>query len=122
MILAVASGNTFLVPDEPVGLGKLCTIKPEYIGAAKQAFYDFGGRPAWTERVNYGAGKLAFYTFSWYITHYSLATSESAGTATFSGRREGLALYMARLLRPLWKTKLTKPGYVNLILPNSTRF
>jgi nuclear pore complex protein Nup155 len=31
----------------------------------------------------------------------------------FSGRREGLALYFARLVRPFWKARLTEPEYVN---------
>lgn len=35
---------------------------------------------------------------------------EGSGTAIFSGRREGLAMYFARLVRPFWKAKLTKPG------------
>lgn len=34
----------------------------------------------------------------------------TSGAATFSGRREGLALYFARLVRPLWLAKVTKPG------------
>lgn len=38
------------------------------------------------------------------------ADATSSGTATFSGRREGLALYFARLVRPLWLAKVTKPG------------
>lgn len=33
---------------------------------------------------------------------------DGQGTATFSGRREGFALYFARLVRPVWKSKLTK--------------
>jgi hypothetical protein len=33
--------------------------------------------------------------------------SESQGSAIFSGRREGFALYFARLIRPIWKSKLT---------------
>ncbi|KAH8099410.1 nucleoporin [Cristinia sonorae] len=93
MLLALASGNTFLAPEKPVGLGRILSINPEAAAVAKQAFYDFGERPIWTERMTYGN-----------------AQSEAAGTATFSGRREGLALYLARLVRPIWKAKLTQPG------------
>ncbi|KAJ8589193.1 hypothetical protein M405DRAFT_862349 [Rhizopogon salebrosus TDB-379] len=62
---------------------------------AKQAFYDFGERPIWTERVTYG-------------------TSDSSGIAIYSGRREGFAMHFARLVRPLWKDKLIKPGSLGL--------
>jgi nuclear pore complex protein Nup155 len=28
----------------------------------------------------------------------------------YSGRREGFAFYLARLVRPVWEAKITKPG------------
>ncbi|KIM48278.1 hypothetical protein M413DRAFT_439999 [Hebeloma cylindrosporum] len=91
MLLAIASGNTFLDPiANPTG-GAISTASPEITIVAKQAFYDFGERPIWTERVMYG-------------------TAENKGSAIFSGRREGFALYFARLVRPFWKAKLTAPG------------
>ncbi|KAF7306859.1 Nucleoporin [Mycena indigotica] len=89
ILLGLASGNTFLdSSDEPNSIG---TISPDMAAVAKQVFYDFGERPTWTERVTYG-------------------TTDNHGTAAFSGRREGLALYLARLVWPLWKTKLTTVG------------
>ncbi|KAL1952061.1 hypothetical protein VTO73DRAFT_1210 [Trametes versicolor] len=91
MLLAIASGNTFLDPMEQSPLGSMSQVSSELAAVARQAFYDFGERPTWAERVTYG-------------------TSESSGTATFSGRREGLALYFARLVRPFWKVKLTNAG------------
>ncbi|PIL32067.1 transporter [Ganoderma sinense ZZ0214-1] len=91
MLLAIASGNTFLDPMEQSPLGSMSHINVELVGVAKQAFYDFGERPTWAERVTYG-------------------TSEGSGTATFSGRREGFALYFARLVRPFWKVHITKAG------------
>ncbi|KAG2159777.1 nucleoporin [Suillus bovinus] len=91
MLLGLASGNTFLDAGELSTSGTLCTINSDIANVAKQAFYDFGERPIWTERVTYG-------------------TSDSSGSAIFSGRREGFAIYFARLVRPLWKDKLTKPG------------
>jgi hypothetical protein len=45
----------------------------------------------------------------------STGDAASSGSATFSGRREGFALYFARLVRPFWKAKLTRPGYVPLL-------
>ncbi|KAH9950428.1 nucleoporin [Amylocystis lapponica] len=95
MLLAIASGNTFLDLSEQSGFGTISTVSPDLAAVAKQAFYDFGERPMWAERVTYG-------------------TSDGSGTAIFSGRREGLALYFARLLRPCWKAKLTKLGAAGL--------
>ncbi|KAJ8595951.1 nucleoporin-domain-containing protein [Rhizopogon salebrosus TDB-379] len=91
MLLGLASGNTFLDAGEQSFSGTLCSISPDIANVAKQAFYDFGERPIWTERVTYG-------------------TSDTSGIAIFSGRREGFAMYFARLVRPLWKDKLIKPG------------
>ncbi|KAJ7071105.1 nucleoporin, partial [Mycena amicta] len=90
MLLGLASGNTFLdsTDESSSGIGM---ISPDMAAVAKQVFYDFGDRPTWTERVTYG-------------------TTDSQGTTTFSGRREGLALYLARLVWPLWKSKLTTIG------------
>lgn len=42
-------------------------------------------------------------------------SGDGSGTAIFSGRRDGFALYFARLVRPLWKNKLTKPGLAKLL-------
>ncbi|KAJ3551449.1 hypothetical protein NM688_g4699 [Phlebia brevispora] len=49
---------------------------------------------------------------------HSKKGADAAGTATYSGRREGLALYFARLVRPLWKAKFSKPGAGGLQAPN----
>ena len=38
-------------------------------------------------------------------------SGDSSGSAIFSGRREGFAMYFARLVRSLWKDKLIKQGY-----------
>ncbi|KIK33719.1 hypothetical protein CY34DRAFT_813422, partial [Suillus luteus UH-Slu-Lm8-n1] len=78
MLLGLASGNTFLDAGEPSTSGTLCTISPDIANVAKQAFYDFGERPIWTERMTYG-------------------TSDGSGSAIFSGRRENFAMYFARL-------------------------
>ncbi|KAF9568469.1 nucleoporin [Agrocybe pediades] len=88
MLLGLASGNTFLDPFDASRSGTISSVSPEIAAVAKQAFYDFGERPIWTERVMYG-------------------TAENKGVTMFSGRREGFALYFARLVRPFWKAKLT---------------
>ncbi|KAF9270147.1 nucleoporin [Marasmius fiardii PR-910] len=87
MLLGVACGNTFLDADPSAGIS---TVGQDIASVAKQAFYDFGERPIWSERMVYGK-------------------SENQGTAIYSGRREGLALYFARLVRPIYKSKLTSP-------------
>ncbi|KAF7290087.1 Nucleoporin [Mycena chlorophos] len=89
MLLGLASGNTFLDPTNPSS-STLSAVSPDMVAVAKQVFYDFGERPTWTERIIYGA--------------------DNQGTATFSGRREGLALYLARLVWPIWKSKITVVG------------
>ncbi|KAJ3721481.1 nucleoporin [Lentinula raphanica] len=73
-------------PSSSASLGN-----PDLVGVAKQAFYDFGEKPIWSERTVYGKG-------------------EHQGSAIFSGRREGLALYLSRLVRPIWKAKLVVSG------------
>ncbi|KZT30631.1 nucleoporin [Neolentinus lepideus HHB14362 ss-1] len=99
MLLALASGNTFLdmadFSTPTFSTGKIGAVSSEIANVAKQAFYDFGERPMWTERPTYG-------------------TNENVGIARFSGRREGLAFYFARLVRPIWKAKLTQPGPLGL--------
>ena len=108
MLLGLASGNTFL--DLNLTMGNLSTVSPEIAAVAKQAFYDFGERPIWTERVMYGTCKscFAFNLPSLLIT----VLAENKGSAIFSGRREGFALYFARLVRPIWKLKITSTRQV----------
>lgn len=54
MLLGLASGSTFLDPSGTSTAGTINTVSPEIAAVAKQAFYDFGERPIWTERVMYG--------------------------------------------------------------------
>jgi hypothetical protein len=75
MLLALASGNTYL-DGEFSSNGPVIHASSEIAAVAKQAFYDFGERPIWTERVTYGtAGEclknvllnrrdLSFFSFS----------------------------------------------------------
>lgn len=91
MLLALASGNKYLAVEgnrssvyDPV-----VTLSPEIAAIAKQMFYELGDRPVWVDR---GLGV-------------------DQGSIHFSGRREGLSLYFARLIRPIWRAKVTKTGY-----------
>lgn len=63
MLLGLASGNTFLDGDQfgltGKALGTITTVSPDLAAVAKQAFYDFGERPMWAERMTYGTGKSA---------------------------------------------------------------
>lgn len=60
---------------------------------ASQAFFERGGKPVWIDRGAYGGGVVT--------------GGEPQGQVLYSGRREGFALYMARLLRPIWNEKIT---------------
>ena len=57
MLLGLACGNTFMDTGDLSMPGTLCTVSPDVANIAKQAFYDFGERPIWTERVTYGTSK-----------------------------------------------------------------
>ncbi|KAK7059035.1 hypothetical protein VNI00_001659 [Paramarasmius palmivorus] len=99
MLLALACGNTFLDAKDQISAGVgISTVGPDIASVAKQAFYDFGERPVWSERTAYGR-------------------SDNQGTAIYSGRREGLALYFARLIRPIYKSKLATSGPAGIPQP-----
>jgi nuclear pore complex protein Nup155 len=122
MLLGLASGNTFLDIAGQSATGTISTVSADIANVAKQAFYDFGERPMWAERVTYGTSECfsGFWLFTWNVDHTSVLSGDGSGTATFSGRRDGFALYFARLVRPLWKSKLTKPGLVVPFMVAST--
>jgi nuclear pore complex protein Nup155 len=112
MLLALASGNTFLEFREQPISGLITNLAPELSNVAKQAFYDCGERPMWAERMTYGTGE---YLSLVQRLMYLIRAGDGSGTALFSGRREGFALYFARLVRPIWKSKLIKSAYVPIL-------
>lgn len=59
MLLALAAGNTFLVLGDPSPLGTITTLPADLANVAKQAFYDFGEKPMWAERMTYGTSEFA---------------------------------------------------------------
>jgi nuclear pore complex protein Nup155 len=104
MLLAIAAGNIFLDITPKSALTALTlrnrlgglwiskgpSVQGDLGNTAKQVFYDFGERHMWAER--------------------SYVTAPNLGTAIFSGRHEGPAIYFGRLARPFWKSKLVKPA------------
>jgi nuclear pore complex protein Nup155 len=112
MLLALASGNTFIEFGEQPNSGSITNLAPELGNVAKQAFYDCGERPMWAERMTYGTGE--HFPLIQHPVQFTRA-GDGSGTALFSGRREGFVLYFARLVRPIWKSKLIKPAYVSII-------
>lgn len=54
MLLGLASGNTFLDTSDDSTARTITMVSPDIAAVAKQAFYDFGERPMWSERVTYG--------------------------------------------------------------------
>jgi hypothetical protein len=56
MLLALACGNSFLELGDASRLGRINNIRPQLVDVAKQAFYDFGERPIFSERMTYGTG------------------------------------------------------------------
>ncbi|KAG8827238.1 hypothetical protein FRC19_004757 [Serendipita sp. 401] len=102
-LLALAAGNCFLSNEayEPAAYsrapGSAAAMLPGGLkdnrlsNLASQAFFERGGKPTWIDRGPLG----------------TTSSPESQGQVIFSGRREGLALYMTRLLRPIWNEKIT---------------
>ena len=62
MLLAIASGNTFLDPMEQSPVGSMSHVSADLAAVARQAFYDFGERPTWAERVTYGTSGYSFFS------------------------------------------------------------
>ncbi|RDL38901.1 Uncharacterized protein BP5553_03241 [Venustampulla echinocandica] len=85
--LAVACGQGNDVVPGDVRLSRISD--PETLRLARKAFVEFGGRPLNENVVSEGP-------------------SFAADNVRPSSRHEGLALYMARLVRSLWKTSVIK--------------
>ena len=82
MLLAIVSGSTYLKADSSKQsiYDDVETLSPGVVAIARQAFYAPSDRPIWVDRG--------------YV-------SDAQGNVIFSGRWEGLALYFARLVRPI---------------------
>jgi nuclear pore complex protein Nup155 len=90
MCLALASAPE---PSSSLGPGGLLSsaipgpVSPDAVAGAKRLFYEFGGKPV---KVDRGYG------------------SQANTQLFFSGRHEGLSIYLSRLLRPIWREKVSR--------------
>lgn len=118
MLLAIAAGNSRLGKAEgashyPSTSSRLGSSGRNANSAtadyAKSLYFEGGGRPVSVDRGGYGSksffggGRAELIGgFFW-----------NKGTASdskiiYSGRHEGLAFYFSRLIRPIWKQKITR--------------
>ncbi|KAK4336201.1 Nucleoporin NUP157 [Rhodotorula toruloides] len=104
MLLPIAASNSQLVlndsattssPGSAVNAGARNT-SAAVAEQAKALFFEGGGRPVSIDRGGYGGAPQS---------------TASDSKIIFSGRHEGLAFYFARLVRPIWKQKITRVGY-----------
>ncbi|TIB10278.1 hypothetical protein E3P92_02688 [Wallemia ichthyophaga] len=115
MALAIAAGNPIAlsmgedlypagsnIATEPA---PPATLSADITQSARRLFYDFGGRPVSIDR-GYPAA----------ATSMNLDALSTNTEILFSGRHNGLVLYLSRLLRPIWKEKVTKLSPTNFNL------
>lgn len=126
MLLTIAAGNSRLTSGEPSstftrsssGLNGFASASrhasTSTVEHAKSLFFEGGGRPVSLDRGSYGC-KLSLFILQ--HTNYVLCVPVSAAQKSpltldtkiiFSGRHEGLAFYFARLIRSIWKQKITR--------------
>ncbi|SGY61158.1 BQ5605_C007g04532 [Microbotryum silenes-dioicae] len=112
MLLAIAAGNSRLTrtvsdstsPSTHLNGGSTYVSNSRNptsaVENAKALFFEHGGRPVAVDRGGFGSQQL------------SSNASSGGGQVIFSGKHEGLAFYLARLLRPIWSAKVTRtlPG------------
>lgn len=97
--LAVACGQGLDVPQDS---GRITTVTdPDVIEGARKAFIDYGGKPEYNANAVGGA--------------------DPVDSVRPSPRHEGLALYISRLVRSIWTTKIIKvemkPGEPPKLVP-----
>ncbi|GAA5993501.1 hypothetical protein JCM10908_000619 [Rhodotorula pacifica] len=98
MLLPIAASNSQLAVSDSHEAGQAGARHTSAATAerAKALFFEGGGRPVSIDRGGYGGGAS------------TSATSDAK--IIFSGRHEGLAFYLARLLRPIWRQRITISG------------
>ncbi|KAJ3194003.1 hypothetical protein HK101_003676 [Irineochytrium annulatum] len=91
------------------------SIGPNVIHWAKDLFFEVGGKPVRREDPQ------QMNMQGWNLESYSIDTISKGGDdflgrplshqgIKLSGRHDGLAIYLARLLAPIWKKPITKKG------------
>jgi len=110
MLLGLACGNTFLDLGDQLTIGTLCSVSPEVANIAKQAFYDFGERPIWAERVTYGTSEFLSHLRSPYLSHhlYRQVTLLEALSSVVVGK--GSQFILRALLGPYGRTRSPNLG------------
>lgn len=88
--LAVACGQGSDIPPGEARTGRISD--PETLEAARKAFVEFGGRPSMNENL------------------VVEGPSQAIDNVRPSSRHDGLALYMSRLVRSLWKASVITQG------------
>ncbi|KAF8328804.1 Non-repetitive/WGA-negative nucleoporin C-terminal-domain-containing protein [Cantharellus anzutake] len=102
MLLALASANSFVgaALSLPVPFSSAISL---HITPSQSAVANPTGSESIIDEATQNAAKTLFYDWGQQPTEFpnSLAVA-------FSGRHEGLALYFSRLVRPIWKSKITR--------------
>lgn len=132
MLLTIAAGNSRLSLGEPSstftrsssGMKGFASATRHATSStseqAKSLFFEGGGRPVSIDRGSYGckSNPSCNLLFTVFDTR-SITAAQKSNLAVdnkiiFSGRHEGLAFYFARLIRSIWKQKITKISYVSM--------
>lgn len=102
MLLTIAAGNSRLTVEENSSsngnggnrfAGNTRNATSSVTEQAKSLFFEGGGRPISIDRGgSYGGGQKS---------------GPEEIRVLYSGRHEGLAFYFARLVRPIWRNKIT---------------
>ncbi|EJU01086.1 nucleoporin-domain-containing protein [Dacryopinax primogenitus] len=101
MALALACGNTLTLrdwtpPNVPTNAGQVSTLSR----------YSMSFEPQMQgQGVELLAGRL-FQRWGGHPIRLRMGTTQDEGTMLFSGKYQGLTIYVSRLMRPLWKEKV----------------
>lgn len=118
MLLPIAASNSHLAVSDSHEAGQAGARHTSAATAerAKALFFEGGGRPVSIDRGGYG-GACRFRSKPREPFKADLRSAGGASTSAasdskviFSGRHEGLAFYLARVLRPIWRQRITYAG------------
>ncbi|KAJ3091850.1 hypothetical protein HK102_013147 [Quaeritorhiza haematococci] len=102
MCLAIACGHPATTPQSrylPEVPGR---FNPVIVAGAKKFFFDLGGKPTTRDQT------VQQPDLNMMDVGGPLGTPLTTPDFIFSGRHGGLAIYLARLLKPIWKQKVTR--------------
>lgn len=84
------------------------------MAAASKYYFELGGAPAIKEKPRFYDSKIKKSLLIFFLGNIMgdpsglLGTPVSAPDIQFSGKHNGLALYISRLVRPIWKVLVVK--------------